>query len=58
MNVSMWLSMLGCEYRMGFVQAGPIRTRYLEAGFAHAGSSEALVFLHGSGGYLEAYVRN
>jgi 2-hydroxy-6-oxonona-2,4-dienedioate hydrolase len=56
--VSMWLSMLGCEYRMGFVQAGPIRTRYLEAGFAHAGSSEALVFLHGSGGYLEAYVRN
>jgi 2-hydroxy-6-oxonona-2,4-dienedioate hydrolase len=51
----MWLSMLGCEYRMGFVQAGPIRTRYLEAGFGHR---ETIVFLHGSGGYLEAFLRN
>ncbi len=53
--MSMWLSMLGCEYRMGFVQAGPIRTRYLEAG---VGNKETIVLLHGSGGYLEAYVRN
>ena len=53
--MSMWLEMAGCEYRMGFVQAGPIRTRYLEAGVGHA---ETIVFLHGSGGYLEAYLRN
>ena len=51
----MWLDLLGCEYRLGYVQAGPIRTRFLEAGFAN---HEAIVFLHGSGGYLEAYLRN
>lgn len=53
--MSMWLEMLGCEYRMGYVNAGGIRTRYLEAG---SGNRETLVFLHGSGGYLEAYLRN
>ncbi|MSP98198.1 MAG: alpha/beta hydrolase [Betaproteobacteria bacterium] len=52
---SMWLDLLGCEYRLGYTQAGPIRTRYLEAGF---GGRETIVFLHGSGGYLEAYLRN
>ena len=53
--MSMWLDLLGCEYRMGFAQAGPIRTRFLEAGFGHP---ETIVFLHGSGGYLEAFLRN
>ena len=52
---SMWLDMAGCEYRLAYAQAGPIRTRYLEAGF---GRRETIVFLHGSGGYLEAYLRN
>ncbi len=53
--MSMWLEMLGCEYRMGYVNAGGIRTRYLEAGSGHR---DTLLFLHGSGGYLEAYLRN
>ena len=53
--MSMWLDMLGCEHRVGFVQAGPVRTRFLEAG---SGNRETLIFLHGSGGYLEAYLRN
>jgi alpha-beta hydrolase superfamily lysophospholipase len=51
----MWMELLGCEYRLGFANAGGLRTRYLEAGFGHR---EALIFLHGSGGYLEAYLRN
>ncbi len=53
--MSMWMSMLGTEYKIGFVNAGGVRTRYLEAGRRE---KPALVFLHGSGGYLEAYLRN
>jgi 2-hydroxy-6-oxonona-2,4-dienedioate hydrolase len=53
--MSMWLSLVGSEYKMAFVQAGPVRTRYLEAGQR---GKPVLIFLHGSGGYLEAYLRN
>lgn len=57
--MSLWLDLAGCEYRIGYVNAGGIRTRYLEAGRdGRENSKEALVFLHGSGGYLEAYTRN
>jgi len=52
---SMWMDLANVEHRIGFAQAGEIRTRYLEAG---AGHKEALIFLHGSGGYFEAYARN
>ncbi len=53
--MSMWLDMAGTAYRIGYVQAGEVRTRYLEAGAADA---PPVLFLHGSGGYLEAYLRN
>jgi len=51
----MWLELAECAHRIGYVRAGEIRTRYLEAGQA---TNEPLIFLHGSGGYLEAYQRN
>ena len=53
--MSMWLDLIPISYRIGYVTAGGIRTRFLEAGNA---SREAIIFLHGSGGYLEAYLRN
>jgi 2-hydroxy-6-oxonona-2,4-dienedioate hydrolase len=53
--MSMWLDLAGLTYRIRFVTAGGIRTRLLEAGRADA---QPVVFLHGSGGYLEAYTRN
>lgn len=53
--MSMWLHLVSIAYRLGYVNAGGIRTRFFEAG---SGNPEAVVFLHGSGGYLEAYSRN
>lgn len=53
--MSMWMDLAGCAYRLRCVDAGGVRTRVLEAGDEQA---EALVFLHGSGGTLEAYTRN
>jgi 2-hydroxy-6-oxonona-2,4-dienedioate hydrolase len=52
---SMWSDLQGIEFSQGYVDAGGIRTRYL-----HTGSSDkpALIFLHGTGGHAEAYVRN
>jgi 2-hydroxy-6-oxonona-2,4-dienedioate hydrolase len=49
----MWLELAMTPHRIGYVDAGGIRTRFLEAG-----GGEAVIFLHGSGGYLEAYLRN
>ena len=57
--MSLWLDLAGCEYRIAYVNAGGLRTRYLEAGReGRENSKEALIFLHGSGGYLEAYTKN
>jgi 2-hydroxy-6-oxonona-2,4-dienedioate hydrolase len=53
--MSMWLDLIGCPYRIDFVDACGIRTRYLDAG---AKDKPVLLFLHGSGGYLEAYSKN
>lgn len=53
--MSKWLSMAATEHAIRYVQAGPIRTRFLEAGPKQA---ETVLLLHGSGGYLEAYLRN
>lgn len=52
--MSLWPTLAAGEYRMHYVDAGGIRTRCLEAG----SGNEALIFLHGSGGHLEAYTRN
>jgi pimeloyl-ACP methyl ester carboxylesterase len=52
--MSLWLDMLGAQIR--FVDTDHFgRTRIAEAGRANA---EALVFLHGIGGHLEAYAKN
>ncbi|HEY5350798.1 MAG TPA: alpha/beta fold hydrolase [Candidatus Lustribacter sp.] len=47
--------MQGVSFRQGYADANGVRTRYLQAGDAAA---PALVFLHGTGGHAEAYVRN
>lgn len=52
--MSLWQPLAAVEHRLRFVQAGPIRTRVLEAG----SGAETLIFLHGSGGHLEAWNRN
>lgn len=52
--MSFWSSLAPVAHRLRYVEAGPIRTRVLEAGEG----GEALVLLHGSGGHLEAYARN
>jgi 2-hydroxy-6-oxonona-2,4-dienedioate hydrolase len=52
---SIWSDLQGVPFEQGYFDAGGVRTRYL-----HAGSPDkpTLVFLHGTGGHAEAYVRN
>jgi 2-hydroxy-6-oxonona-2,4-dienedioate hydrolase len=52
---SIWGDLQGVAFTQGYVDAKGIRTRYLQAGDP---SKPALVFLHGTGGHAEAYVRN
>ncbi|MGE2732937.1 alpha/beta fold hydrolase [Mycolicibacterium vaccae] len=52
---SVWSDLQGVEFSQGYLDAGGARTRYLHAGDT---GKPALVFLHGSGGHAEAYVRN
>lgn len=52
--MSFWSSLSTVAHRIRYIEAGPIRTRVLEAG----SGDEALILLHGSGGHLEAYARN
>jgi 2-hydroxy-6-oxonona-2,4-dienedioate hydrolase len=51
----LWTDLAQGEFSLGYVDARGIRTRCLSAG---SGSAAPLVFLHGSGGHLEAYHRN
>ncbi len=50
---SIWVDLMGVEYRQIYIDAGGIRTRVIEAG-----DGPPLIFLHGTGGHAEAYVRN
>jgi len=50
---TMWVELLGQEFRQTYYQAKGVRTRALEAG-----EGKPLIFLHGTGGHAEAYVRN
>jgi 2-hydroxy-6-oxonona-2,4-dienedioate hydrolase len=52
---SIWSDLQGVAFDQGYVNAGGVETRYL-----HAGSPDkpGLIFLHGTGGHAEAYVRN
>ncbi len=54
--MNLWPTIANGSVRLSFVQAGPVRTRYVEAGDSEA--KEAVVFLHGTGGHLEAFHRN
>lgn len=52
----LWPELARGTVRLGYADAGGIRTRYLEAGDPAA--DEAVVFIHGTGGHLEAFTRN
>src|SRR5690606_40028758 len=52
---SVWSDLQGVAFTQGYLDAGGVRTRYLHAGEA---DEPVLIFLHGSGGHAEAYVRN
>lgn len=53
--MSLWPEMATGEFALKTVDAGGVRTRYLEAGPRDA---PALVFVHGTGGHLETFNRN
>ena len=52
-HVSIWLELIGIPVKQYYLDAGGVRTRVLEAG-----QGPALIFVHGTGGHLEAYARN
>ena len=52
---SIWAELRETSFSQGWVDAGPVRTRYLHAGDP---KNPPLIFLHGVGGHAEAYVRN
>jgi 2-hydroxy-6-oxonona-2,4-dienedioate hydrolase len=52
----LWPEIARGNIRLGFADAGPLRTRYIESG--DSSSDEAVLFLHGTGGHLEAFHRN
>jgi len=52
---SFWTDLFGWSYSVGWLDAGGIRTRYLEAGDP---GRPAVVMLHGIGGSLELFTAN
>ncbi|WP_298021007.1 alpha/beta fold hydrolase [uncultured Parasphingopyxis sp.] len=52
----LWPEIAGGELTLGYVDAGGVRTRHVEAGDTDA--DEAVIFVHGTGGHLEAFTRN
>jgi 2-hydroxy-6-oxonona-2,4-dienedioate hydrolase len=52
-HISIWSELAGVALKQYYVEAGGVRTRVLEAG-----QGPALIFVHGTGGHLEAYTRN
>jgi 2-hydroxy-6-oxonona-2,4-dienedioate hydrolase len=55
-DASMWSALRDVPFRQHWIDAGGIRTRLLETGTDD--NDRALVFLHGTGGHAEAYIRN
>ncbi len=51
-----WPELAKGVVRLGYADAGGVRTRYIEAG--DPDSDEAVIFVHGTGGHLEAFTRN
>lgn len=52
---SIWADLQGVAFEQGYADAGGVRTRYLHAGRK---GNPGLIFIHGTGGHAEAYVRN
>ena len=52
----LWPEIASGALRLSYVDAGGIRTRYVEAG--NPSADEAVVFVPGTGGHLEAFTRN
>ena len=52
----LWPEIARGTVRLGYADARGVRTRYVEAGDPRA--SEAVVFIPGTGGHLEAFTRN
>lgn len=51
--MTIWTQLSQVDHRLGFIDAGGLRTRFLRAG-----SGDPVVMLHGTSGHLEAFVRN
>lgn len=51
--MTIWTDLTGVDFQVTFVDAGGVRTRALQAG-----DGDDVVFLHGTSGHLEAFVRN
>jgi len=47
--MSIWTDLMGVRFSQGYIDAGGIKTRVIEAG-----EGPVLVFLHGTGGLAEA----
>jgi 2-hydroxy-6-oxonona-2,4-dienedioate hydrolase len=54
-DAPVWVALSSTPHAISFVQAGPWRTRVLQAGPA---DGEALILMAGTGGHLEAYAHN
>jgi 2-hydroxy-6-oxonona-2,4-dienedioate hydrolase len=52
---SVWSALREVEFRQAFVDAGGVRTRYVESG---ASDAPAVVMLHGTGAHWETFARN
>ena len=52
---SIWSSLREVEFRQAFIDAGRVRTRYVESGPPDA---PAVVMLHGTGAHWETFARN
>jgi 2-hydroxy-6-oxonona-2,4-dienedioate hydrolase len=52
---SVWRYLMTCAFRQDFVDAGGLRTRYLQAGNP---DNPPLLLLHGTGGHWEAFCAN
>jgi 2-hydroxy-6-oxonona-2,4-dienedioate hydrolase len=53
--MSLWPEMANGSFAIKFIDAGGVKTRYLESGSQDA---PALIFIHGTGGHLETFNRN
>ncbi len=52
--MALWPELASGEFTLGYIDADGVRTRVLSAGR----SGKSLIFLHGTGGHLEAFAKN